>query len=121
MHELSICQSLVDQLIEIGTREAADRIHCVRLRIGPLSGVVPELLAHAFPVAAAGTLAEGAELLTEPAPVRVRCTRCGAETPATPSCLLCGACGDFRTRLVAGDDLLLASVELSRRTGAAAG
>jgi len=121
MHELSVCQSLVDQLIEIGRREAADRITRVRLRIGPLSGVVPELLAHAFPVASAGTLAEGAELLTDAAPVRVRCTRCGAQTPATASRLLCGACGDFRTQLIAGDELLLASVELWRRPSTAAG
>jgi hydrogenase nickel incorporation protein HypA/HybF len=114
MHELSVCQALVGQLIEIGERESAERITSVRLRIGPLSGIVAELLAQAFPLAAAGTLAEDAELLTEAAPVRVRCTRCGAESEASPSRLLCGVCGDFRTVLASGDELLLASVELLR-------
>ena len=114
MHELSVCQALVRQLDEVAEREGARRITRVLLRIGPLSGVVPELLAHAFPVAAAGTPAEDAEIEVESAPVRVHCSRCGEETEARPSRLVCGACGDYRTRLIAGDELLLASVELER-------
>ena len=114
MHELSVCQALVRQLDEVAEREHARRITRVLLRIGPLSGVVPDLLRHAFPVAAAGTVAEDATLDTEESAVRVRCTLCGEETDATPSRLLCGACGDYRTRLIAGDELLLASVELER-------
>ena len=47
-------------------------------------------------------------------PVRVRCEQCGAETDALPNRLLCGACGDFRTQLLSGDEMLLASLELTR-------
>ena len=38
------------------------RVERVRLRIGPLSGVEPPLLETAYPLAAAGTIAEGAAL-----------------------------------------------------------
>jgi hydrogenase nickel incorporation protein HypA/HybF len=44
--------------------------------------------------------------------VRVRCTRCEAESEVPPNRLLCGSCGDYRTRLVGGDEMLLASLEL---------
>ena len=34
---------------------------------------------------------------------------------ATANRLVCGSCGDYRTQLVSGDELLLASLELERR------
>jgi hydrogenase nickel incorporation protein HypA/HybF len=114
MHELSLCQSLLSQVEEIARRERAERVDLIRLRVGPLSGVVPELLESAFGIARAGTVAAGAELLIETLPVRIRCTRCGAESEAPPNRLLCGACGDFRTQLLSGDEMLLASLELTR-------
>ena len=46
MHELAVCQALMGQLDAIAERERAERILSLELRIGPLSGVVPELLAN---------------------------------------------------------------------------
>jgi hydrogenase nickel incorporation protein HypA/HybF len=113
MHELSICQALLRQVEEIAAREGARRVERVLLRIGPLSGVVPELLRQAFGIARAGTAAAQAELVVEALPVRIRCTGCGAESEVPPNRLLCGRCGDFRTQMLSGDELLLASVELT--------
>ena len=118
MHELSVCQALMAQVVDIAARENAERVTAIVLRMGPLSGVEPDLLADAFPIAAAGTPAEGAALHFERLPVRVHCSVCGAESDASVNRLLCGACGDYRTRLISGDELLLASVELERRASA---
>jgi hydrogenase nickel incorporation protein HypA/HybF len=115
MHELAVCQGLMTQVGRLAVREDAGRITCIRLGIGPLSGVEPRLLADAFPVAAAGSVAEGAELVVEVQPVRVQCLTCGAQTVASANRLLCGSCGDYRTRLLGGDELLLMSVEIERR------
>jgi hydrogenase nickel incorporation protein HypA/HybF len=115
MHELAVCQALMSELEAIAERERAERILSLQLRIGPLSGVVPELLARAFPIASAGSLAAGAELHIHRLPVRVSCRDCGAETGASPNRLLCGVCGGYRTRLLSGDEMLLASVELERK------
>lgn len=112
MHELSICQALVGQLRELAREQRAARIIRVVVQIGPLSGVEPELLRHAYPVASAGSPAADATLVLETLPVRVHCETCGADSAAAVNRLLCGACGDYRTRLISGDELLLASVEL---------
>jgi hydrogenase nickel incorporation protein HypA/HybF len=72
MHELSICQSLIDQVEDIAREHGATGVERILLRIGPLSGIEPALLRNAYPLAAAGTVAESAELVIEPAPVRVR-------------------------------------------------
>ncbi|HEB98241.1 MAG TPA: hydrogenase maturation nickel metallochaperone HypA [Thiotrichales bacterium] len=116
MHELAVSQSLLREVQRVAREHAAVSVSRVLVQIGPLSGVEPSLLREAFPLAAAGTLAEGAELVIETVPLRVRCETCGAESEARPNRLLCGACGDWHTRLLSGDELLLASVELERQT-----
>lgn len=113
MHELSICQALLDQVERIAQEHGASRVGRILLKVGPLSGVEPALLQHAYPLAAAGTIAEDATLVIESAPVRVRCNDCGAESDAVPNRLLCGVCGGWRTRLISGDEMLLANLELT--------
>jgi len=103
---------MLDQVASIAAERGALGVKCITLRIGPLSGVEPQLLESAFPIARSGTIAEDAILRIETAPLRVRCEQCGAETDARPDRLLCGECGDYHTQLLSGDELLLASVEL---------
>jgi hydrogenase nickel incorporation protein HypA/HybF len=114
MHELSVCQGLMRQLEAIAVEQSAQSINRVLLQIGPLSGIEPALLQQAFPLASAGSIAEQAELVIETLPVRVECRQCGAVTRAEPNKLICAECGDWQTRLVGGDEMLLASVELTR-------
>ncbi|MCU7907081.1 MAG: hydrogenase maturation nickel metallochaperone HypA [Candidatus Thiodiazotropha sp. (ex Epidulcina cf. delphinae)] len=114
MHELSVCQAMLNQVSDIAERERASNITRIVIQVGPLSGVAPELLQQAFTIARAGTIAEQAELLTEEQPVRIRCLSCGSECEARTNHLVCCECGDFRTRLISGDELLLASVEFIR-------
>lgn len=113
MHELSVCQALVNQLEAISAANGGGRVELVRLRIGALSGVEPALLRHAFPLASAGSVADGAELAIEDAPLTVACGECGATTTAAPNRMLCAACNSFRVRTVSGDEMLLVSVELA--------
>ena len=113
MHELSVCQALLTQVADLARDQRANAVHKIVIRVGPLAGVEPGLLVQAFPLVCAGTLAEAAELVIEELPLRVRCETCGAESVALPNRLVCGACGDWHTRLVSGDEMLLASVELT--------
>lgn len=120
MHELSVCQALVTQLETVSAANGGGAVELVRLRIGPLSGVEASLLRQAFPLAAAGTIAAGAELVIEAAAVVVQCNECGARTDAAPNRMLCGACNGYRVRLVSGNEMLLESVELATATAAPA-
>jgi hydrogenase nickel incorporation protein HypA/HybF len=113
MHELSVCLSLLEQVERIAQDHGAERVERIRLRIGPLSGIEAPLLRNAYPLAAAGTIAAAAELEIEPAPVRVHCIDCGSESEASPNRLLCAQCGGHHTRLTSGDEMLLASLEMS--------
>lgn len=114
MHELSICQALIEQVDMIARDSHSSMVTDVHVGIGPLSGVEADLLADAFPIATAGTVATDAVLHVRKTPVRVRCSQCDTESDATVSRLVCGHCGDWRTNLVSGDELILERVELIR-------
>ena len=112
MHELAICQALVEQIELVGKRQEG-RVTRVLVSIGPLSGVEGTLLTTAYPLACAGTRAEGSALICEETPVRIRCSSCRGETAASANRLVCGLCGDWRTELITGDELLLKSIEFA--------
>ena len=114
MHELSVCVALLAQVERIAVERNAHEVSKIVLKVGPLSGVEPDLLRRAYPLAAAGTVAAHAELVIEAADVVVRCTRCGNESMVAPNRLLCGRCGDFRTRVVSGEEMILQSLELEK-------
>lgn len=116
MHELSVCWQLLQQVEAVARQHGARSVSRIHLRLGPLSGIEAPLLTQAFTVARAGSVAAQAELVAETLPVRVRCTACGVESEVPPNRLVCGVCGDWRTELLSGDELLLVSVELDVET-----
>lgn len=113
MHELSICQSMINQINTIARQHHADKVTKVTLRIGPLSGVEPQLLMQAFPLVSADTVASDAALVIEAQPIRVLCRSCNQESEATINLLICGHCGDHQTQVISGDEMLLANLELN--------
>jgi hydrogenase nickel incorporation protein HypA/HybF len=102
----------MDQVTAIAKAHHAEKVARIIVRIGPLSGIERRLLESAFSISRAGTLAGAAELLTEPRPIRVQCRHGGAESAASVNNLLCGSCGGSDTKLLSGDELILARVEL---------
>ena len=100
MHELAVCQALIEQVERVARDNAARRILSITVSVGPLSGIEAKLLEHAYPLAAAGTVAEEATLVVVTVPVRVRCRTCKAETEAASNRLLCGTCHDWQVDVI---------------------
>jgi len=112
MHELSLAASVV----EIALRHAAGRrVTRVELEVGALRQAVPSALTFSFEVVAQGTLAEGAILDIRAIPARGACRRCGAVSELHLFPLQCPSCGAFDLEIVAGEELLVASLELEER------
>ena len=73
--------------------------------------MVPDALSFCFELACAGTLLEGAELLTEPVPGRARCAPCGHDwAVGMPPVLLCPRCGGGAGELLSGRELRITGV-----------
>ncbi len=113
MHELSLAMALVEQIEEVVRQEKATRVLELQVVIGAYSGVELEPFEFCFPLAAEGSVAEGAKLRIEKVPVRIRCGECGKESvPELPS-VACTLCGSWGVEIIAGKEFLLRSLEVS--------
>jgi hydrogenase nickel incorporation protein HypA/HybF len=113
VHELSIALSIIGGVEEEARRQGVSTVCAVHLRIGPLSGVVPDALRFSFDLAAEGTVCAGANLMIEEVAVRVHCSACGRDAPPLSSqCLHCSNCRHTQTEVIAGDELDLFAIEL---------
>lgn len=111
MHELSLTQSVVDT---IASRFGEARVTVVRLEIGKLSGVVVESIRFCFDLVAEGTVVEGALLeITEPSG-RCRCRGCSSDFDTDDPIVLCPSCGGADVEVLAGRDLRISSVDVTR-------
>ena len=112
MHELSLVASVFEVLDDEARRHGARRVTRVVLRIGAMSGVVPDLLESAFEVYRKGTIAETARLEIEIVPVKLRGPDCGGEAVREDTDFSCAGCGSRRVEIVEGRDLVVGTIEL---------
>ncbi len=112
MHELSLIASVFDVLEENARAHGAVRVTKVVLKVGRMSGVVPDLLESAFDIYKKGTLAEAARLEIVVVPVKVRCPDCGGVDVREDADFSCAACASRRVEIVEGRELVVEKIEL---------
>lgn len=117
MHELSLAQRLIEQVVAAAEAENAARVLRVIVAMGPYSGVEKTAFEFAFPFAADGTSAAGAELVIEEVPATIVCDRCHATNRAHPTRLVCPRCGSDRVDLKGGHTFLVREIELEVEGG----
>lgn len=110
MHEVSLVQALFDQADRAIAPHPSSAVRQMKVRIGELAGVDPELFRTAYEGCRTERGYEAAvlELILEAA--AWTCTACGAVVPHGGP-LRCPACGG-EARLCAGGDLFLDRLEL---------
>jgi hydrogenase nickel incorporation protein HypA/HybF len=112
MHEVAIMEEAVRLAADAAQAAGKPRILTLRLRVGTLSGVVPDALRFAFDVVGRNTPAEGATLEIESVPVACWCATCQAEFAGHDFWNECPRCHDLSGDLRRGRELEIASVEL---------
>jgi len=113
MHEVGIIQEAVRLALETAESSKASRVHRLRLRVGAMSGVVPDALQFAFDLVCRGTPAEGASLEIEPVSAACWCGACQAEFECEDFVNECPRCHGLSNELLRGRELELASIEVS--------
>ena len=112
MHELSIALGIVEAAQE-EARLHRGRVSAVHLRVGPLSGVVPEALLSSYEMAAADTPLAGSRLVIEEVPVVVFCPRCEVQRPLrSMQRFCCPECGTPTGDVRQGKELDLVALEI---------
>ena len=113
MHELALMTEAVRMAVATAETAGATRVSALHLRVGTLSGAVPDALQFAFDVVCRGTRAEGATLEIEPVLATCWCATCRAEFACVDFCNECPRCYNVSGELRRGRELEIASVELN--------
>ena len=113
MHEVSIMAEAVRMAVETAKSSGASRVLGLRLRVGTLSGAVPEAMRFAFDVVCRDTIAEGASLEIESVPAACWCAICRREFECADFVSECPHCHSPSGDLRRGRELEIASVELN--------
>jgi hydrogenase nickel incorporation protein HypA/HybF len=106
-------QGTLDLALETAKGSAATRIHSLRMRVGTMTGVVPEALQFAFEVLREGTIAAEARLDVETVPASGWCPECQAEFEVKEWLPACPKCARAAPDLRGGLELELASIEVT--------
>ena len=114
MHEFSIVYELFRSLEDIIDRERLRSVQRVRLRVGELRQIVPELMTFAFDAAKEDTRACGATLELETVSACFRCTACGTACSSPESGYTCPHCGSYELSVVQGKEIEIAAIEGER-------
>jgi hydrogenase nickel incorporation protein HypA/HybF len=113
MHEFAIMQSTLDLALKQAAAAGALQVHELHLRVGRLSGVVPEALSCAFEALRPGTLAAEARLEIESVPAAMWCGVCQEEFESPEFLCDCPRCGTISRELRRGREMELLSMEIS--------
>jgi hydrogenase nickel incorporation protein HypA/HybF len=112
MHELSLCQGLIELLETERAARGFQTIDRVQLAIGTWANVDPEALRFGFAAASAGTIADGAALDIEMVPAEVWCMTCVARRQVTERSDPCPICGGAQLIAQQGEEMRLAALEV---------
>jgi len=106
MHETGIAAEVRRIARAAVADQGPGKITVVRLAVGDLAAVEPELLSHAWEALVAGTEDEGSVLEVDWRPARQTCAACGDVPERAPGTWLkiCPRCGGV-LRVTGGDDL----------------
>ena len=119
MHEMAVTQAMLNMALE---HADGQRITDVFLQVGSVSAIVPESVQFFFDYLSQDTLAEGATLHFEVAPIEMTCMDCGRQadlgewTGEPPRAIMIHAlergceCGSKRLRVTGGMDFHMVSI-----------
>jgi len=118
MHELSVAHAVVSTVVD-ALPSPDTRVTQVRLRIGMLSGIVPQALEFAYDVAAQGTPLADAALVIERSPIVISCPTCGAQELSDAQNFTCPQCSLPCGEVISGKEMEIVDITLDEAVVAA--
>jgi hydrogenase nickel incorporation protein HypA/HybF len=113
MHELGIAQNILEIVQQSVTKEQAPEVRWIRIRVGQLSGVVPDSLEFCFQAIVSETEMQGASLAIEQMPAVFRCKKCAYRFQVNDLEYLCQQCQSPDLEILSGKELDIVEIELA--------
>ncbi len=105
--------SIVELAQDEVERRGSVRVEAIHLKLGPLSGVVPQALLSAYELACENTPLAGSKLIIETTPITVYCPACQAQRVLkSMQWFCCPECNTPTPEVVPGRELEMVALEL---------
>jgi hydrogenase nickel incorporation protein HypA/HybF len=112
MHELSLCQGIIDILETEASKQHFARVRKVRLLVGPLAGIDRMALSFGFDAVSRETIAQGAELEFVDAAGLAWCFACDRTVEIAQYYDPCPGCGGHRLKVTGGEEFRILDLEV---------
>ncbi|OGC02045.1 hydrogenase maturation nickel metallochaperone HypA [candidate division KSB1 bacterium RBG_16_48_16] len=112
MHELSIAQSILDTVIREVESHKLPQVKKIVVRVGALSGVMPDALQFSFEAIIPDTALAASTLEIEQLDVQGKCQQCEKQFDVENFSFTCPDCHSTKIEVVRGYELDIAYVEV---------
>lgn len=112
MHEMALCESILQLIAEQARAQCFSRVRTVCLEIGSLATVEIPALRFGFDVVTRGSIAEGAMLDIDEIPGRAWCLPCGEAHEIAARGDPCPRCGSYQLQIVGGTQMRVKELEV---------
>jgi hydrogenase nickel incorporation protein HypA/HybF len=112
MHEMSLCESILQIFEQQAVAQQYQKVKTVWLEIGALSGVEVEALRFSFDVVMQGSLAEHAQLEIIDVPGQAWCMPCARNVAVEQFYDVCPHCGSHQLQVNSGDQMRIKELEV---------
>jgi len=112
MHEMSLCEGVLQVLETEAKKQSFSKVKTVWLEIGNLSSVEPEAMLFSFDVVSRNTLADGAKLNIINIPGNAWCMQCARKVLVKQRYDECPECGSYQLQVTGGDEMRIKELEV---------
>ncbi len=112
MHEMSLCEGVLQVLQTEAKTQGFNKVIAVWLEIGDLSSVEPEAMLFSFDVVTRNSLADGAKLNIINVPGNAWCMQCSKTVTVKQRFDECPDCGSYQLQVTGGDEMKIKELEV---------
>ncbi|MBF0204004.1 MAG: hydrogenase maturation nickel metallochaperone HypA [Desulfamplus sp.] len=114
MHEMGVAQQMINIAIASIPKDIINpKVETLNLKVGKLAAVVEDSLKFCFEIIAKDSPLEGAKLIIEHVPVRIKCNSCQHLWEVDEPIFSCPSCKDGTVEIISGRELEIVSIELA--------
>ena len=112
MHELSVTQGILKICKEEQEKNNFKKIREIRIKVGELTGLVPNGRDYYFDIISKDTVAEGAQLIIDKLPIVISCEDCSYQGEIKKGQYMCPKCNSYKIKIINGREFYVDSLEV---------
>ena len=115
MHELAVTESILNIVVKHAAASQAQKVLSISLKIGEFTDLIGDWMQHYFDYLSRDTIADGAVLNIERAPVVFQCKECKISFPVSvrdSGKIGCTQCGSTNVMLISGREFYIQHIEV---------